>query len=137
MKIWRGLVALRNSSCQRSIGLNSARYLFGEEITDSKFLSSELSEKGVYDEMIIERLKGILLNLFMERRGLWSEVYEKDKNDYAAEKDPENKTYEDILEDEHVTPELQQLNYYIAAYCALGGKSQSQEIVNEYFKTRK
>ena len=122
---------------RNSIGLNSARHLFGEEITDSKFLSSELREKGVYDEKIIERLKGILLDLLMERRELWSVVYEKYKNDYAAEKNPEKLTEEDILEDMHGNPELQQLNDYIATFCALGGKSQSQEIVNEYFKTRK
>ena len=75
---------------KNSIGLNSARHLFGEEITDSKSLSSELREKGVYDEKVIERLKGILLDLLMERRELWSVVYEKYKNDYAAEKNPEN-----------------------------------------------
>ena len=131
------LVMVRQWREKNSIDLNSARYLFGEEITDSKFLSSELRKKGVYDEKIIERLKGILLNLFMERRGLWSVVYERYKNDYAAEKDPDQMTEEDILEDMHRSPELQQLNGYIAAFCALGGKSESKEIVNEYFKRRK
>jgi len=34
-------------------------------------------------------------------------------------------------------PELKGLDEYIASFCALGGKSQGQEIVNEHLKTRK
>ena len=122
---------------ENSLDVGAAMSLLQNEYTYSKSLSSELREKGVYDEKVIERLKGILLNLLMERRELWSVVYEKYKNDYAAEKNPEKLTEEDILEDMHGNPELQQLNGYIAAFCALGGKSQSKEIVNQYFKTRK
>ena len=40
-------------------------YLFKAEYSDHKFLSSELRKKRVYDEQIIERLKGILLVLFI------------------------------------------------------------------------
>ena len=64
-------------------------------------------------------------------------VYGQYKNDYAAEINPDKSNEENILEDMHGSPELQQLNGYTAAFCALGGKSQSKEIVNEYFKRRK
>jgi hypothetical protein len=37
----------------------------------------------------------------------------------------------------HGSPELKGLDEYIASFCALGGKSQAQEIVNEHLKTRK
>jgi len=112
-------------------------YLFNAEYSDNKILSSELRKKRVYDEQIIKRLKGILLELFIERRELWSSVYEKYKNEYALTKKPEELTEEEILEDMHGSPELKGLDEYIAAFCAVGGKSQSQQIVNEYLKTRK
>ena len=111
--------------------------LFKAETSDHKFLSSELRKKRVYDEQIIKRLKGILLELFIERRELWSNVYEKYKNDYAATKKPEELTEEEILQDMHGSPELKGLDGYIASFCAIGGKSQSQQIVNEHLKTRK
>ena len=112
-------------------------YLFKTEQQDNKSLISSLRHKGVFDEQVIKRLKGILLELFIERRELWSSLYEKYKNDYAATKAPEELTEEEILEDMHGSPELKGLDEYIAAFCALGGKSQSQQIVNEYLKTRK
>jgi len=111
-------------------------YLFKAEYSDHKFLSSELRKKRVYDEQIIKRLKGILLELFIERRELWSDLYNKFKNDYSAEKDTEKLTEEEVLEQMHGSPELKGLDEYIASFCALGGKSQSQQIVNEYLKTR-
>ena len=112
-------------------------YLFKAEYLDHKCISSELRKKRVYDEQIIERLKGILLVLFIERRELWSVLYTKFKNDYSAEKDTEKLTEEEVLDQMHGSPELKGLNEYIASFCALGNKSQSQEIVNEYLKTRK
>jgi len=112
-------------------------YLFNAEYSDNKILSSELRKKRVYDEQIIKRLKGILLELFIERRELWSSVYEKYKNEYALTKKPEELTEEEILEDMHGSPELRGLDEYIAAFCAVVGKSQSQQIVNEYLKKRK
>ena len=112
-------------------------YLFNAEYLDNQILISELRKKRVFDEQIIQRLKGILLELFIERRELWSSVYEKYKNEYALTKKPEELTEEEILEDMHGSPELKGLDEYIAAFCALGGKSQSQQIVNEYLKTRK
>ena len=112
-------------------------YLFNAEYSDNKILSSELRKKRVYDEQIIKRLKGILLELFIERRELWSNMYEKYKNEYALTKKPEELTEEEILEDMHGSPELRGLDEYIAAFCAVVGKSQSQQIVNEYLKKRK
>ena len=112
-------------------------YLFNAEYSDNKILSSELRKKRVYDEQIIKRLKGILLELFIERRELWSNMYEKYKNDYALTKKPEELTEEEILEDMHGSPELKGLDEYIASFCAIGGKSESQQIVSEYLKTRK
>jgi len=112
-------------------------YLFKAEYSDHKFLSSELRKKRVYDEQIIKRLKGILLELFIERRELWSDLYNKFKNDYSAEKDTEKLTEEEILDQMHGSPELKGLDEYIASFCALGNKSQSQEIINEHLKTRK
>ena len=112
-------------------------YLFNAEYSDNKILSSELRKKRVYDEQIIKRLKGILLELFIERRELWSNMYEKYKNEYALTKKPEELTEEEILEDMHGSPELKGLDEYIASFCAIGGKSESQQIVTEYFKTRK
>ncbi len=112
-------------------------YLFNAEYSDNKILSSELRKKRVYDEQIIKRLKGILLELFIERRELWSSVYEKYKNEYALTKKPEELTEEEILEDMHGSPELKGLDEYIASFCAIGGKSESQQIVTEYLKTRK
>jgi hypothetical protein len=96
-----------------------------------------LRKKRVYDEQIIKRLKGILLELLIERRELWSDLYNKFKNDYSAEKDTEKLTEEEVLEQMHGSPELKELDEYIASFCALGGKSQAQEIVNEHLKTRK
>jgi len=112
-------------------------YLFNAEYSDNKILSSELRKKRVYDEQIIKRLKGILLELFIERRELWSSVYEKYKNEYALTKKPEELTEEEILEDMHGSPELKGLDEYIASFCAIGGKSESLQIVSEYLKTRK
>ena len=79
----------------------------------------------------------LLLELFIERRELWSNVYEKYKNDYAATKKTEELTEEEILEQMHGSPELKKLDEYIYSFCALGGKSQSQQIVSEYLKMRK
>ena len=111
--------------------------LFKAETSDHKFLSSELRKKRVYDEQIIKRLKGILLELFIERRELWSDLYNKFKNDYSAEKDTEKLTEEEVLDQMHGSPELKGLDEYIASFCALGNKSQSQEIIKEHLKTRK
>ena len=96
-----------------------------------------MRKKRVYDEQIIKRLKGILLELFIERRELWSDLYNKFKNDYSAEKDTEKLTEEEVLEQMHGSPELKGLDEYIACFCALGNKSQSQEIIKEHLKTRK
>ena len=120
-----------------STDTSAVLYLFNAEYSDQKFLSSELREKRVFDEQIIKRLKGILLELFIERRELWSDLYNKFKNDYSAEKDAEKLTEEEVLEQMHGSPELKGLDEYIASFCALGGKSQAQEIVNEHLKTRK
>jgi len=122
---------------ENSTDTSAVLYLFKAEYLDHKFISSELRKKRVYDEQIIKRLKGILLELFIERRELWSNVYEKYKNDYVATKKPEELSEEEILEDMHGNPELKELDEYIASFCALGGKSQSQQIVNEHLKTRK
>ena len=122
---------------ENSTDTSAVLYLFKAEYSDHKFISSELREKRVYDEQIIKRLKGILLELFMERRELWSDLYNKFKNDYSAEKDTEKLTEEEVLEQMHGSPELKGLDEYIASFCALGGKSQSQQIVNEHLKTRK
>ena len=64
-------------------------------------------------------------------------MYEKYKNDYAATKKPEELTEEEILQDMHGSPELKGLDEYIASFCALGKKSQSQEIIKKHLKTRK
>jgi hypothetical protein len=112
-------------------------YLFKAEYLDHKCISSELRKKRVYDEQIIERLKGILLVLFIERRELWSVLYTKFKNDYSAEKDTEKITEKELLDQMHGSPELKGLDEYIASFCALGNKSQSQEIIKEHLKTRK
>ena len=122
---------------ENSTDTSAVLYLFKAEYSDHKFISSELREKRVYDEQIIKRLKGILLELFMERRELWSDLYNKFKNDYSAEKDTEKLTEEEVLEQMHGSPELKGIDEYIASFCALGGKSQSQEIIKEYLKTRK
>jgi len=37
----------------------------------------------------------------------------------------------------HGSPELKGLDEYIASFCVLGNKSQSQEIIKEHLKTRK
>ena len=111
--------------------------LFKAETSDHKFLSSELRKKRVYDEQIIKRLKGILLELFIERRELWSHLYNKFKNDYSAEKDTEELTEEEVLDQMHGSPELKGLDEYITSFCALRNKSQSQQIVNEHLNTRK
>jgi len=122
---------------KNSTDTSAVLYLFKAEYLDHKFISSELRKKRVYDEQIIERLKGILLVLFIERRELWSVLYTKFKNDYSAEKDTEKLTEEEVLDQMHGSPELKGLDEYIASFCALGGKSQAQEIVNEHLKTRK
>ena len=122
---------------KNSTDTSAVLYLFKAEYLDHKFISSELRKKRVYDEQIIERLKGILLVLFIERRELWSVLYTKFKNDYSAEKDTEKITEEEILDQMHGSPELKGLDEYIASFCALGNKSQSQEIINEHLKTRR
>ena len=122
---------------KNSTDTSAVLYLFKAEFLDHKCISSELRKKRVYDEQIIERLKGILLVLFIERRELWSVLYTKFKNDYSAEKDTEKLTEEEVLDQMHGSPELKGLDEYIASFCSLGNKSQSQEIVNEYLKTRK
>ena len=122
---------------KNSTDTSAVLYLFKAEYLDHKFISSELREKRVYDEQIIERLKGILLVLFIERRELWSVLYTKFKNDYSAEKDTEKLTEEEILDQMHGSPELKGLDEYIASFCALGNKSQSQEIIKNHLKTRK
>ena len=122
---------------ENSTDASAVLYLFKAEYLDHKFISSGLREKRVYDEQILNRLKGILLELFIERRELWSDLYNKFKNDYSAEKDTEKLTEEEVLEKMHGSPELKGLHEYIASFCSLGNKSQSQEIVNEYLKTRK
>ena len=120
-----------------STDTSAVLYLFKAEYLDHKFISSELREKRVYDEQIIERLKGILLVLFIERRELWSVLYTKFKNDYSAEKDTEKITEKELLDQMHGSPELKGLDEYIASFCALRNKSQSQEIIKEHLKTRK
>ena len=120
-----------------STDTSAVLYLFKAEYLDHKFISSELRKKRVYDEQIIERLKGILLVLFIERRELWSVLYTKFKNDYSAEKDTEKLTEEEVLDQMHGSPELKRLDEYIASFCALGNKSQSQEIIKNHLKTRK
>ena len=122
---------------ENSTDTSAVLYLFNAEYSDQKFLSSELREKRVFDEQIIKRLKGILLELFIERRELWSDLYNKFKNDYSAEKDAEKLTEEEVLEQMHGSPELKGLDEYIASFCVLGNKSQSQEIIKEHLKTRK
>jgi len=122
---------------ENSTDTSAVLYLFKAEYLDHKFISSELRKKRVYDEQIIERLKGILLVLFIERRELWSDLYNKFKNDYSAEKDTEKLTEEEVLEQMHGSPELKGLDEYIASFCVLGNKSQSQEIIKEHLKTRK
>ena len=122
---------------ENSTDTSAVLYLFKAEYSDHKFLSSELRKKRVYDEQIIKRLKGILLELFMERRELWSDLYNKFKNDYSAEKDAEKLTEEEVLEQMHGSPELKGLDEYIVSFCALGKKSQSQEIIKKHLKTRK
>ena len=122
---------------ENSTDTSAVLYLFKAEYTDHKIISSELRKKRVYDEQIIERLKGILLVLFIERRELWSELYNKFKNDYSAEKDIEKLTEEEVLDQMQGSPELKGLDEYIASFCELGNKSQSQEIINEHLKTRR
>ena len=122
---------------ENSTDTSAVLYLFKAEYLDHKFISSELREKRVYDEQIIKRLKGILLELFMERRELWSDLYNKFKNDYSAEKDAEKLTEEEVLEQMHGSPELKGLDEYITSFCALENKSQSQEIIKKHLKTRK
>ena len=122
---------------ENSTDTSAVLYLFNAEYSDQKFLSSELREKRVFDEQIIKRLKGILLELFIERRELWSDLYNKFKNDYSAEKDAEKLTEEEVLEQMHGSPELKGLDEYITSFCALENKSQSQEIIKKHLKTRK
>ena len=96
-----------------------------------------MRKKRVYDEQIIERLKGILLILFIERRELRSVLYTKFKNDYSAEKDPKKLTEEEVLDQMHGSPELRELDDHIASFCVLNYKSHSQEIIKEYLNTRR
>jgi transcriptional regulator with XRE-family HTH domain len=69
---------------ENSTDTSAVLYLFKAEYLDHKCISSELRKKRVYDEQIIERLKGILLVLFIERRELWSVLYTKFKNDHSS-----------------------------------------------------
>jgi len=120
-----------------SIDASAVLYLFKAEYSDHKCLSSELRKKSVYDEQINKKLTGILLDLFMERRELWTDLYNKFKNDYSAEKNVEKLTEEEVLDQMHGSPELKGLDEYITSFCALRNKSQSREIINEHLKTRK
>ena len=121
---------------ENSTDASAVLNLFKVEYSDHKFLSSELRKKRVYDEKIIKKIKGILLELLIERRELWSDLYNKFKNDYSAEKDTEKLT-EEVLDQMHGSPELKGLDEYIVSFCALRNKSQSKEIINEHLKTRK
>ena len=120
-----------------STDTSAVLYLFKAEYSDHKCLSSELRKKSVYDEQINKKLTGILLDLFMERRELWTDLYNKFKNDYSAEKNVEKLTEEEVLDQMHGSPELKGLDEYITSFCALRNKSQSQQIVNEHLNTRK
>jgi len=120
-----------------STDTSAVLYLFKAEYSDHKCLSSELRKKSVYDEQINKKLTGILLDLFMERRELWTDLYNKFKNDYSAEKNVEKLTEEEVLDQMHGSPELKGLNEYIVSFCTLRNKSQSQQIVNEHLNTRK
>jgi len=120
-----------------STDTSAVLYLFKAEYSDHKCLSSELRKKSVYDEQINKKLTGILLDLFMERRELWTDLYNKFKNDYSAEKNVEELTEEEVLDQMHGSPELKGLDEYITSFCALRNKSQSQQIVNEHLNTRK
>ena len=122
---------------ENSTDTSAVLYLFKAEYSDHKLLSSALRKKSVYDEQINKKLKGILIVLFMERRELWTDLYNKFKNDYSAEKDTEKITEKELLDQMHGSPELKGLDEYIASFCAIGGKSESQQIVTEYLKTRK
>ena len=117
-------------------GIGEMENITREERNDIQLVRA-WREKRVYDEQIIKRLKGILLELFIERRELWSDLYNKFKNDYSAEKDTEKLTEEEVLEQMHGSPELKGLDEYIASFCVLGNKSQSQEIIKNHLKTRK
>ena len=120
-----------------STDTSAVLYLFKAEYSDHKCLSSELRKKSVYDEQINKKLTGILLDLFMERRELWTDLYNKFKNDYSAEKNVEKLTEEEVLDQMHGSPELKGLDEYIVSFCTLRNKSQSQQIVNEHLNTRK
>ena len=122
---------------ENSTDSSAVLYLFKTENSDHKSISSELRKKRVYDEQIIDRLKGILLVLFIERRELWSVLYTKFKNNYSAEKAVEKLTEEEVLDQMHGSPELKGLDDYILSFCQLDYKSQSQEIIKEYLKTRR
>jgi len=122
---------------ENSTDTSAVLYLFKTEGSDHKFLSSELRKKRVYDEQIINRLKGILLVLFIERRELWSVLYTKFKNDYSAEKDAKKLTEEEVLDQMWGSPELKKLDEYILSFCVLDYRSQSQEIIKEHLNTRR
>jgi hypothetical protein len=85
----------------------------------------------------IKSSRSIPFSLLIERRELWSDLYNKFKNDYSAEKDTEKLTEEEVLDQMHGSPELKGLDEYIASFCALENKSQSQEIIKNHLKTRK
>ena len=122
---------------ENSTDTSAVLYLFKAEYSDHKLLSSALRKKSVYDEQINKKLKGILLVLFMERRELWTDLYNKFKNDYSAENNVEKLTEEEVLDQMHGSPELKGLDEYITSFCALRNKSQSREIINKHLKTRK
>jgi hypothetical protein len=122
---------------ENSTDTSAVLYLFKTEGADHKSLSSELRKKRVYDEQIINRLKGILLVLFIERRELWSVLYTKFKNDYSAEKDAKKLTEEEVLDQMWGSPELKKLDEYILSFCVLDYRSQSQEIIKEHLNTRR
>ena len=65
---------------ENSTDTSAVLYLFKAEYSDHKLLSSALRKKSVYDEQINKKLTGILLDLFMERRELWTDLYNKFKN---------------------------------------------------------
>jgi len=121
---------------ENSIDTSAVLYLFKAEQLDLKYLGSTLRSKNVYDKKVIDHIKGVLLDLFIERRDVWADLYSKFKNDYSAEKDKAIKSEEEVLEDMHGSPELKELDEYIASFCSLVINTQSWEIANNHSNTR-
>ena len=121
---------------ENSIDTSAVLYLFKAEQLDLKYLGSTLRSKNVDDKKVIDHIKGVLLDLFIERRDVWADLYSKFKNDYSAEKDKAIKSEEEVLEDMHGSPELKELDEYIASFCSLVINTQSWEIANNHSNTR-